>query len=107
MELQQLNQLMIRSMKEIREITNDLEQLATKKADAEQTYQMELAKTTHKLKDDNSVTLIKSLADGEVAHLKREKNLAEDIYKARLKKLEALQSELSALQSIYRHQNDM
>lgn len=54
-----------------------------------------------------SVTLIADLARGNVSKLKFKRDLAEFKYKAGRDKVQALQSEVSALQSICRRQDDI
>jgi hypothetical protein len=82
--------------------------LAREYAEAEKTYRESLRAEIIKLKDEKmSVTLIPDIARGNVSDLKFKRDLAEYKYKAGRDKVQALQSEISALQSIYRRQDDI
>ncbi len=82
--------------------------LAREYAEAEKEYREALAKEILILKDSGmSVTLISDLARGKVADWKFKRDLGEVRYKCGRDKVQALQSEISALQTLYKRQEDL
>lgn len=82
--------------------------LAREYAEAEKSYREALRTEILSLKDSKmSVTLIADVARGNVSEFKFKRDMAEFKYKAGRDKVQALQSEISALQSIYRRQDDI
>lgn len=82
--------------------------LAREYAEAEKEYREALAIEILRLKDEKmSITLIPDLARGSVADLKFNRDLAEMKFNAGKEKVRALESEISALQSIYRRQDEV
>jgi hypothetical protein len=74
-------------------------------ATAEKEYRIALSKEIIKLREQKiPVTLIADVARGNIADLKFSRDLAEQTYKASRDMLQALQSELSSLQSILKIQ---
>lgn len=82
--------------------------LAKEFVEAEKDYRIALSTEIIKLKDQKmKITLIPDIARGNVADIKFKRDLAEHKYKVGRDKVQALQSELSALQSIYRRQSEI
>ena len=78
--------------------------LAQERADAELVYKRAYAIKIEELRIEKyPATLIKELAEGQVAELRRSWELASGQYRAALASLEALQTNIQALQSILRH----
>jgi ribosome-binding protein aMBF1 (putative translation factor) len=96
------------SAKRLQNSGDEMFKLARDYAEAEQEYRKALGMEIIKLKDAKmSVTLIGDIARSNVSNIKFKRDLAEFKYKAGRDKVQALQSELSALQSIYRRQNEI
>lgn len=92
----------------VNKAANEVYKLACKRAESERKYRMELAKEMVKLRTEGvSVTLISDMARGNIADLKFDRDLAEGQYRAAIEALEALKSQLSALQSILKVQEAM
>ena len=78
--------------------------LAREKSENELTYKKAYAATVEKLRQDKlPATIIKEIAEGEVAEAKRDWELASSKYRASLASLEALQTSMQALQSMLRY----
>lgn len=110
MELQKVTELIMRASKRIDDATKVIYTLAKNKAETEEKYRIALAKEKLILKNEGmAITLIDDIAKGneEIAKLKFERDYAEDMYKSSIESLRALQSELSALQSILRVQQEV
>lgn len=77
-------------------------------AEAEQEYRMQLAREIMKLRDEKlPVTVINDVARGNLANLKYKRDLAELTYKTSRDMLNALQGQLSGLQTLYRRQEEI
>ena len=78
--------------------------LAQEKSDAEYEYKKAYAIQIEQLRiEKNPATLIKELAEGQVADKRRAWELANGQYRAALASLEALQTSMQALQSMLRY----
>ncbi|MEC5422105.1 hypothetical protein QGM71_01180 [Virgibacillus sp. C22-A2] len=110
MELQKVTSMIMIASERIDKATREIYKLAEKKAETEEYFRIALAKEKFILKDQGmAITLIDDLARGkeDIARLKRDRDLAEDMFKAAIESLRALQAELSGLQSILRFQSDV
>lgn len=77
-------------------------------AEAEQEYRMALAREIMRLRDEKiPVSLIADVARGNLADLKFQRDLAEVTYKTAKDMLQALQSQLSGLQTLYKRQDEI
>lgn len=77
-------------------------------AEAEQEYRMQLAREIMKLRDEKlPVTVINDVARGNLAKVKYKRDLAELTYKTSRDMLNALQGQLSGLQTLYRRQDEI
>lgn len=82
--------------------------LAKESAEAEQKYRQALGIEIMKLRDAKvPVTLVGDIARSNVSDLKFNRDLAEYRYKAGRDKTQALQAEISALQTLYKRQEDI
>lgn len=110
MELQRITSMIMVASERIDRATREIYKLAERKAQTEEKYRVALAKYKLILKSEGmAISLIEDVARGkeDIAKLKFERDYAEDMFKAAIKSLEALQSELSGLQSILRIQNEV
>lgn len=82
--------------------------LAKEYAQAEQKYRQALGMEIMKLRDEKvPVSIVGDVARANIAGLKFERDLAEYRYKAGRDKSQALQAEISALQTLYKRQEDI
>ena len=94
--------------KRLDDASREIFKLAKKSAEAERDYRVALAKELIELKSSGmAVGMLQDVARGNVAELKFERDLAEEMYKAGRDSLRAIQSQLSALQSILRTQEEV
>lgn len=110
MELTKITEMIMVASERIDGATRTIYKMADEKAETEKAYRIALAQEKLILKDQGlPVTLIDDLAKGkeEIAELRLKRDSASDRFKSAIKSLEALQSELSGLQSILRIQNDI
>ncbi|MDP4144146.1 MAG: hypothetical protein Q8936_06620 [Bacillota bacterium] len=92
----------------LRKSSDILFSLAKEYAETEQIYRQALAKEKVKLREAGmTVSLIDDVAKGNTAKLKYDRDLAEFKFTAGKEKARALQCEISALQSIYRRQDEI
>ncbi|GAB7387385.1 hypothetical protein BSNK01_12210 [Bacillaceae bacterium] len=102
---------LIEISKEVYEVSQRLEKasknlykLAKEKAESERDYRMNLAKEIVRLREEKvPATLIPDLARGNISELRFKRDLAADMYRAAVESLEAIKSQLSALQSILKY----
>ncbi len=82
--------------------------LAREYAEAEQKFRQALGVELMKLRDQKvPVTLIGDVARSNLSNLKFNRDMAEYKYKAGRDKAQALQAEISALQTLYKRQEDI
>lgn len=104
-----IGQAIYETSKRLREGTNVLYKYARKYAEAEHEYRIALARETSILREEGQpVTIIDNLAKGgKVADLKYKRDLAELTYKTTRDMLQALQTEMSGLQTLYKRQEEI
>lgn len=103
-----IGQAIYETSKRLREGTNVLYKYAKEYAEAEHKYRMVLAKEIMQLRDAGQpVTIINDVARGKVADLKFKRDLAELTYKTTRDMLQALQTEMSGLQTLYKRQEEI
>lgn len=108
MELTEITQEMYAVSKRLEKATHVLYKMAKERAETERIYRMKLAQEMIKLKSEGvNVTLIPDMSRGNISDLKFQRDLAEGQYKAAIESLEALKSQLSALQSILKYQESI
>lgn len=77
--------------------------MVRKKAETERDYRKALAIEILRLKSDGMpATLILDVARGNLADLKFERDMAEEMYKSARDRLDALEAEMNGLQSIFK-----
>jgi len=88
--------------------SKELFQLAREFAEAERDYRRALAVEIVKLKSEGmSVTLVPDIARGNCAELKFQRDCAEAKYQSGRDSLKAIETQVSALQSILRYQDEV
>lgn len=104
-ELIEITQEMHTVSKRIDKASKSIFQLAKNKAEFERVYREALAKEIVKLRAEGvQATLISDLARGNVAYLKYERDLAQDLFKSGISALEAVKTQASVLQTICKYQ---
>lgn len=82
--------------------------LAREYAEAEQKYRQALGIELMKLRNEKvPVSIVGDVARANISDLKFERDMAEFRYKAGRDKAQALQAEISALQTLYKRQEDI
>jgi len=108
MELTILTQEIYDVSKRLERASKALYRLAEEKAESERIYRMRLTQEMLALREQGmSVGLINDVARGNVSDLLFQRDAAEAKFKAALESLGALQSQLSALQSILKVQQEV
>lgn len=106
METVQLNTEIYEVAQRLQKAAAEIYKLANKRAVTERTYRMNLSQEILKLRAEGvPATLINDLARGNCADMKFQRDLAEGQYKAAIEAMEALKSQLSALQTIAKYQD--
>jgi hypothetical protein len=103
-----LGQTIYKLSKRIEKGVDKLHQYGVSYAETEKEYRIALAKEIVVLRESKMpVTLVNEIARGNTAELKFKRDLAEMEYKVAKDMLNALQSELSGLQTLYKKQSDI
>ncbi|TDT63409.1 hypothetical protein [Fonticella tunisiensis] len=103
-----IGQAIYETSKRIEKGVNELYKYAKAYAEAEKDYRLALAREIISLRDAGlPATLINDVARGNISDLKYKRDLAEVSYKTARDMLEALEAELSGLQSIYKNQKEI
>ena len=108
MEINAVSSNILIASQRIEKATRNIYKLAKDKANAEYEYRQALGEEIARLKaDGTSVSIIGDMARGNVAELKLKRDMADVMYKSAIESLRAIQSELSALQSVGRWQSEV
>lgn len=108
MEITSVTQELHTSSKRLEEGSKEIFHLAKGMAETEREYRKALTIEIIKLKDEGmSVTLINEIARGNTADLKFNRDLAEAKYTAARDSLRAISTQISALQTIIKFQEDL
>ena len=110
MELQQVNELLLRDVESIRSILKSLKDLAKDYALAEKDYQIAKSRAVLELKAaGQAATLIPDIVRGKdnVADLRFARDVAKEVYHVNKIALHALQTNLTVYQSILRHSDEV
>ena len=103
-ELIEITQEMYAVSKRIDKASKEIFKLAKNKAEFEKIYREALAKEIIKLRSEGvQASLISDLARGNVAYLKYERDLAQDLFKSGISALEAVKTQASVLQTISKY----
>jgi len=105
-ELIQITTEMYAASKRLEAASKALYKLGHEKAEAERVYRMRLAQELLTLKSDGmAVGLINDVARGNVSDLLFQRDAAEIKFKCAIESLSAIQTQLSALQTIVKYQD--
>ena len=108
LDLIEIKEEIFKGSKRLDDASKEIFKLAKVAAETERDYRIALAKELMRLRDEGmAVGLINDVARGNMADLKFIRDLAEETYKAGRDSLRAIQSQLSALQSILRSQEEI
>jgi superfamily II helicase len=103
-ELIEITQELYTVSKRIDEVSRTISKLAKAKAEFERVYREALSKEIVKLRSEGTpATLISDLARGNIAYLKYERDLAQDLFKSGISALEAVKTQASVLQTISKY----
>lgn len=104
----EIAQEIYRAAKRLNKSGDKLFSLAREYAEAEQEYRKALGMEIMKLREQKvPVSIVGDVARANVAEIKFNRDLAEFRYKAGRDKAQALQAEISALQTLYKRQEDV
>jgi hypothetical protein len=108
MELTQVTDDMYRISQRLEKAANELYKLGECKAESEQVYRVKYAQEIIKLKTDGmAIGIIVDVAKGNVGEYLFKRDYDEVRFKAALESVDAIKSQLSALQSILKYQTDV
>lgn len=108
MEITQVTQEVYTASKRLEKAANELYKLGEAKASSEQVYRVKLAQEILKLKSESmAVGMISDVAKGNVGDYLFKRDYDEVRFKAALESVDAIKSQLSALQSILKYQVDL
>lgn len=108
MELTQVTDDMYRISQRLEKAANELYKLGEAKASSEQVYRVKLAQEMLRLKSDGmAVGMISDVAKGNVGEYLFKRDYDEVRFKAALESVDAIKSQLSALQSILKYQTEV
>ncbi len=108
LDMHDIGQAIYDTSKQIQKGVKSLYGHAKAYAEAEQEYRIALAREIMRLRDEKlPVTVINDVARGNLADLKFKRDLAEVTYKTAKDMLQALQSQLSGLQTLYKRQDEI
>lgn len=108
MELVKIGEEIYNTCKRLNEGANKIYKFGTSYAEAEKAYRIALAKEIMILREQKMpATLVGDIARGNLADLKYKRDLAEMQYKTSRDMLNALQSEMSGLQTLYNKQTEI
>lgn len=108
MELQSIGKMIIETSHRINTATKVIHTMAKEKAETEYQYRMALSKEITRLKAKGmAISILYDVAKGNVADELLQRDLAEGKFKAAIESMRALQSELSALQSLLRNMEEV
>lgn len=108
LELTKINEELHSASQRLDKGSKELFNLARKFAEAESKYRQGLAIEIDRLKQEGqSVTLILDIAKGNTAKLMEERDLAEFMFTGARDSLKAIETQISALQSIIKYQAEV
>lgn len=108
LDIVDIGQAIYETSQAIRKSIKTLYKYAKEYAEAEREYRLALAKEIVTLRDKGMpVTVINDVARGNISDLKYKRDLAEVSYKTARDMLNALQTEMSGLQTLYKRQEEV
>ena len=106
MDLMQIGSEIYTCAKRLEKAANELYKLGDAKASSEQVYRVKLSQEMLKLKSESmSIGMISDVAKGNVGDYLFKRDYDEVRFKAALESVDAIKSQLSALQSILKYQD--
>lgn len=106
MDLMMIGNEIYTCAKRLEKAANELYKLGDAKASSEQVYRVKLAQEMMKLKSESmSIGMIGDVAKGNVGDYLFKRDYDEVRFKAALESVDAIKSQLSALQSILKYQD--
>lgn len=107
-ELTSVTSDMYRISQRLEKAANELYKMGEAKAQSEQVYRVKLAQEMLKLKTEGmAVGMIADVAKGNVGDFLFKRDYDEVRFKAALESIDAIKSQLSALQSILKYQTEV
>jgi len=107
-ELVNINKEIYDATQRLSEGSKKLFKYANRKAKAEKAYTREFALEIMKLKIEGlAITLIRDIAKGNISDKKFDMDLADAEWTAARSSLDAIQTQISGLQTIYKHQTEI
>jgi len=108
MELHQINKEIYAISQRLDKATKALYKLGLEKAETERVYRMRLAQEMLSLRAEGMpAAMISDIARGNLSDLLFQRDAAEAKFKAAIESLDALKSQLTALQSILKYQEQI
>lgn len=103
-----INKEIYEATQRLSEGSKKLFKYAGRKAEAEKAYTREFALEIMKLKIEGlAITLIRDIAKGNISDKKFDMDLADTEWTAARSSLDAIQTQISGLQTIYKHQAEI
>lgn len=107
-ELHQIAREIYESGQRLNKGTNELFKLAKEMAESERDYRKALQIEIEKLRLDGvQATLIPDIARGKIADLKYSRDIAEARYKSGINSINAIQQQMSGLQTIFKRYEEV
>lgn len=104
MELIQVVEHLNHATSRLSKATKEVFKLAKERAEAERDYRLALSKEIVRLREQNMpATMIPDTARGNVAELKFQRDLAQEMHRSAMQSISALEVEVQAWQSILRN----
>lgn len=108
LEITEINKELLEASRRLQNGSKVIFNLAKKKAEAEQEYRRALAIEIVELRDKKiQTTLIPDIARGNTSELKFNRDLADAEYTSARDSLDAIATQISALQSILKYQEEV
>lgn len=108
MDMVSVGEAIYETSKRLKEGSDVLYKYAREYAEAEHQYRIALAREIMRLRDEGlPVTIIGDVARGNTGDLKYKRDLAEVTYKTTRDMLNAMQAEMSGLQTLYKRQEEI
>ena len=107
-EISDITREIYESGKRLEKGSKELFSLAKEMAESEALYRKQLALEIIKLRDAKMpISIISDIARGNISDLKLKRDTAEFKYKAAISSLNAIQNQMSGLQTILKYQSDI
>lgn len=108
MEIIETTKALHKATERLSEMRENIFVLAENRAQTEYEYRLALSKEITRLRMQNvQATLIPDIARGNVASLKHERDLAQELHRSAMQSIEALRTEIGARTNIARYTSDL